>query len=221
MLTLFVGRLLFLDNTLQGIIQRFEDEYPEVRATEGAASPPSGGAPDADADSISSSLTGTSPPSSKYTGTDMTSISAIGGGDDSDDDLSRPIRSRHNSDVSLAAKALSIEEGQVHRLDQKMKHDLWPSHGGASAGSGPSEDDPEHLKVLREKLEALDSNELRERLRIDGVEGVLKHLGEKAEYFRGMVRERPQELEELRRMLRTRIHQGEGAEGTAVVEDEE
>jgi len=90
-------RLLFLDQTLQGMIQRFEDEYPETRLQH------------ADAASTHSSAQSTSPPNSSVP-TISTNLTE-NGTPESDDDEPKALRSRHNSDVSLASRALSLEEG--------------------------------------------------------------------------------------------------------------
>lgn len=105
-----------------------------------------------------------------------TSIGSLHGTDSaSDDEAERPFPSRHNSDVSLAARALSIEEAQVHRMGQKVKRELlspsggradngWNTSTGEDLGAGPALDEngeTEHLKLLRSKLEELQGEELR------------------------------------------------------------
>lgn len=104
------------------MITRFENEYPDTRL------PPS---PPLTTPLPSSSFHATTTPaaapptattaSDPYTYPDETALS--------DDDLdavpeegrtSRPILSRHNSDVSLASKALSQEEGRMLRFGAKF-----------------------------------------------------------------------------------------------------
>ncbi|KAK4945089.1 Microtubules assembly and stabilization protein, partial [Elasticomyces elasticus] len=118
-------RLLFLDETLKGMIHRFEDEYPECRL-----SPPS---PNQLA-SLSSSLSSVHSTNMSMlpngletsTGTLLTEASNaldsdVEGGEDNE------LRSRvhrSNSDVSLAGRALALEEGRVHRLGQKVRRDI-------------------------------------------------------------------------------------------------
>ncbi|QDS76189.1 hypothetical protein FKW77_008157 [Venturia effusa] len=178
-------RLLFLDNTLQGMIQRFEDEYPECRPTPTypitqAKVPPTDRI---DAASSTSSTSGSPANPGSLTSIDPTSMSTSMGSlhgtdsasDDEHDEIERPFLSRHNSDVSLAARALSIEEAQVHRMGQKVKRELLSPSGGradngwnSSAGEDLGAQQPldengetEHLKLLRSKLEELQGEELR------------------------------------------------------------
>ena len=211
-----LGRLLFLDNTLSGIIQRFEDEYPEVRSPSKASREK-----ETDAASSTSSLPDTLSQSLSNSGTvtGETSVSAIGD-DESDGDI-KPVRhQRHVSDVSIAAKELSIEEGQVHRLGQKMKHDLWHKHGGETLGH-PGEDEPEHLRALRDKLDVLDADELRDSVNQVGVEGTLQQFSERVDSFRKLQEENPAELAELRSMLREKASLQEGVETAEPVQKPE
>ncbi|KAL1387598.1 hypothetical protein HDK64DRAFT_219030, partial [Phyllosticta capitalensis] len=97
-------RLLFLDNTLQGIIQRFEAEYPECRPSVLA---PTNGPVVNDA-------------ASAHTGGDSDMEDYL------DEEYLPPLglRSRHNSDVSLASRAQTLEEGRVHRMGQSVRRDV-------------------------------------------------------------------------------------------------
>ncbi|TID18512.1 RNI-like protein [Venturia nashicola] len=178
-------RLLFLDNTLQGMIQRFEDEYPECRPTLPVPiSKANGPSIDrSDAASTTSSKSGSLANPGSLTSVDPTSMSTSIGSlhgsesasDDEHDEVERPFLSRHNSDVSLAARALTIEEAQVHRMGQKVKRELlspsggradngWNTSTGEDLGAGQALDEngeTEHLKLLRSKLEELQGEELR------------------------------------------------------------
>ncbi|KAE9986642.1 hypothetical protein EG327_004234 [Venturia inaequalis] len=180
-------RLLFLDNTLQGMIQRFEDEYPECRPTP-AFPTPQANAPSthlSEAASIRTSNSGSLANAGSLTSVDPTSMSTSIGSlhgtdsasdDDHDhDEAERPYLSRHNSDVSIAARALSIEEAQVHRMGQKVKRELlspsggradngWKTSTGQDLSAGQTLDEngeSEHLKLLRSRLEELQGEELR------------------------------------------------------------
>ncbi|KAK7514095.1 uncharacterized protein IWZ02DRAFT_484303 [Phyllosticta citriasiana] len=147
-------RLLFLDNTLQGIIQRFEAEYPECRPVSQPLNPQELSNRLANSlSSISSSSLrtdndyATAPTSSTSTnagdsvpseslpapasGLVNDAASAHTGGDsDMDDYLDEEylpplgLRSRHNSDVSLASRAQTLEEGRVHRMGQSVRRDV-------------------------------------------------------------------------------------------------
>ncbi|KAK8154570.1 hypothetical protein IWX90DRAFT_58410 [Phyllosticta citrichinensis] len=148
-------RLLFLDNTLQGIIQRFEAEYPECRPVSQPLNPQE--LSNRLTNSLSSLSTSslrtdndyaTAPTSSTSTnagdsvpaeslpaptagGPVNDAASAHTGGDSDmddylDDEYLPPLglRSRHNSDVSLASRAQTLEEGRVHRMGQSVRRDV-------------------------------------------------------------------------------------------------
>jgi hypothetical protein len=156
-----LGRLLFLDNTLKGIIQRFEDEYPETRVP-----PPddiSAVTRTSTQDSTSTHSTGvasssTVSPSSAVT----TATTADADASDSEDEpfLNPPLgqRSRHASDVSLAAKAMVKEEGAVHKIGQEVKRQFLQDKGGdvldrAGEDEGLRQElEREHVRLLKEKL---------------------------------------------------------------------
>lgn len=222
------GRLLLLDQTLQGMIQRFEDEYPETRLA-----PPS---PKQTA-SLSSSL-GTAdsvsvsvPPDglASSVGTLATEVSALSNDSDIDDETLHPPRmpSRHNSDVGIASRALALEEGRIHRLGQKVRRDVLnaPSSRPGSV-SGPSGQevhaqaleaiDP-HLAELSDRLENLSGTELQGRLERDGWEGVLKSLGANYEELRQLQERDPVGWEQFKEsQLKARANIGRGEEASAI-----
>ncbi|KAF2432792.1 RNI-like protein [Tothia fuscella] len=218
-------RLLFLDNTLQGMIQRFEDEYPECRVTPSIPIPATtaGAQEYEDAASTISSAPNSlnSPFSSSITTTDSMVNSMTFQGSDSEEELSTSLRkshdpvrlSRHNSDVSLAARALSIEEGHVHRMGQKVKRDVLSTANGAVGVDEDPELEPVHMKVLRAKLEALKGEELRDSVISEGWEKAADSVSEKASVLRQLQRDNP---EELRRLHERFVSQGDYAHETAV-----
>ncbi|GAM85903.1 hypothetical protein ANO11243_039130 [Dothideomycetidae sp. 11243] len=171
-------RLMFLDQTLQGMIQRFEDEFPECRLAlpapnrEGSMASSFNSAAFSDGPTVESSAA----PIKGY-GTE---------GDSDEDDVvklsARP--SRRGSEVSLASRALSKEEGRMHRLGHGIRQDILkasspangPSsphgeeastvEGGTSAAAGGSGEenkalDEAHLAELTERLEHLSGGEVR------------------------------------------------------------
>jgi hypothetical protein len=179
------GRLLFLDNTLRGMIQRFEDEYPDCRL------PVSEGEPELQPDVNSEASSGSHSPSleasqaaSSTATTSQEGVfrpkmhpenafgykiskrgSANSNNSDSEEDegaISHPLRrsSRHASDVSLAAKALSREEGRVHRIGTKVKADLIEK-GMCVESESECEVDGEHdhFAEVREKLRELEKGD--------------------------------------------------------------
>jgi hypothetical protein len=67
-------------------------------------------------------------------------------------------RSRHASDVSLAAKMLAKEEGAVHKLGQQVKREIMEERGPEIYDQDAEyahDVDQAHVKLLREKLNAL------------------------------------------------------------------
>jgi hypothetical protein len=190
-------RLLFLDQTLQGMIQRFEDEYPETRLPTAS-----------DDASTHSSIPSSSPPTSTSQILPHSTYDpdeAVGP-DTDDEEEPRAIRSRHNSDVSLASRALSLEEGRLHRLGHRVRTELL----NASRPSSPHSDQanlsgtldehelPEHLKVLRLKLQSYSGEEIRHMTESVGWEKAFDTIVENAEELKDMMRENPEEFAKFR-----------------------
>lgn len=173
-------RLLFLDRTLEGMIKRFEDEFPETRLTSDITVPPI------------ITHTHTSPAES----IDLSNGVEEGGFEPdpasaepllSDDEYSgvRPVLSRHNSDVSLASRALSQEEGRMHRFGQKFRRDILKPEGeDHEHGTTGLEDHPLHLKMLRAMVEGLGGEEIRHKIETVGQEAVLEELSNEASLIR-------------------------------------
>lgn len=213
-------RLLFLDSTLQGIIQRFEDEYPECRVNRhpptaseiSAALANSIGSLTSERNSLAETSNsgapteegGASSTSAAHAGEMANTSFAADSASDDDDYHHLPplgLRSRHNSDVSLASRAQTLEEGRIHRLGQSVRREiLRPQtedhlHGttGAEADSEPT-----HLQILRERLFALSGGELRDMVVKDGWEETVRKIGANAEELRELEHERPDEFAQWR-----------------------
>lgn len=157
-------RALFLDQTLQSMIQRFEEEYPETRLP-GTGSAADGSMPPTPGIS-SSSTTFTGLPRSRQDLQLDASVSSAAEldmrGQASDEEegegpKAEELRSggagalkRHGSEVSLASRAQTLEEGRLHRMSQHLRREVVdspttrsppPSRGGpiaASASGGGS-----------------------------------------------------------------------------------
>ncbi|KAH5324508.1 hypothetical protein HBI12_086740 [Parastagonospora nodorum] len=186
-------RLLFLDQTLQGMIQRFEDEYPETRLQ------PS------DTHSINSSsgsMPSNSPPISKVPTLDN-SITDIAN-QDSDEEEGLTLRSRHNSDVSLASRHMSQEEGRLHRFGHRVRTGLLnPSRPNSSSGDEPHNnpaflsgtmDDhglPEHLRSLRMYFHNYSGDEMRHMIEGVGWEKAFNNVVENAAELQNLERDDP------------------------------
>ena len=91
------------------------------------------------------------------------------GADEGDDDAVKPSMSRHNSDASLASRALTLEEGRLHRLGHHLRREIVESSPVTSSSAIASEDDErpprpaagqQRLAILKERLESTPGNEL-------------------------------------------------------------
>ena len=176
-------RLLFLDQTLEGMIKRFEDEFPETRLPSTITSPP---LPDTtrnipeetDQDPLATSLTSTS------FDTERTLVEAPLS---EDEDGLRPMLSRHNSDVSLAYRALSQEEGRMHRFGQKFRRDILKPDLEQRELS--KNEKPIHLQLLRAMVEDLGGEEIKNKLLVGGEELLMKEISDEASYLRQQLKE--------------------------------
>ncbi|KAJ5493922.1 Leucine-rich repeat ribonuclease inhibitor subtype [Penicillium fimorum] len=145
-------RLQFLDMTLHRMIQRFEDEYPETRII--PQLPPALPVPDT---------------ISQHSGDDdgSGSIAAGGnlnssqldenGGDEEDTDQYAVRLSRTSSMTSLHSRAMTSQEGHIHRIGQNLRRDflkpsLVPGHGDEDFDY---DDNNSHIAALRQKLDLL------------------------------------------------------------------
>lgn len=182
-------RLLFLDQTLQNMIQRFEEEYPETRI-----GPPSSPRP---APSIASSRTDHGHPQTELSlDTQATADLTNHVSDDEDlDDETRAVQSglkRHGSEVNLASRALALEEGRLHRLGQHLRREVldsptsssFPAHHQLTTASGSSsqqqvaeDTEARRIKALGDKLDAISGAELKGIVESEGWERVLRKVG--------------------------------------------
>ena len=170
------------------MIQRFEDEYPETRlATSDTASVHS---------RASSGLSNSPPLSSVPTLTDSFTDPTA---QESDEDEPRLLRSRHNSDVSLASRSMSIEEGALHRFGHRVRTGLLnpsrptSSHSEQAFISGTMDDRglPEHLQALREYFMNFSGDELRTKIQGLGWEKAFDSVVENAQELKNLEFEDP------------------------------
>nr|POE75629.1 map-likeous protein 1 [Quercus suber] len=191
-------RLMFLDQTLSSMIQRFEEEFPETRIA--SQSPRA-------APSVSSSTTEVSRPLSMLDlniGTPATDFTANGSDEEVFDDehAIKPSVTRHNSDVSLAARALGREEGHLHRLGQHLRREVMDSPVTASpqgASSAPWQlEEQQRIRALGEKIEGISGTELRTRVANEGWVETLKKLGANYDDLRMLQEQDPQGWEDFK-----------------------
>lgn len=184
------------------MIKRFEDEYPETRVTDAShsASPV--------ASSTLSPITSYTVSSEKNlvkkTGQPAVETSvpepAAASDDETDPSLEPPILLRHNSDVSLASKALGLEEGRMHRFGQKVRRDILAPEddqmlaGQASDDTAVLDEHPlangdlhhksKEVKYLRAMLDGIDGKDLKRCLDAWGEDRLYHELSDEASDLR-------------------------------------
>lgn len=171
-------RLNFLDETLQSMIQRFEEEYPETRLVTPSPVRASG------AEQAAAPL----------------SVNTRGAKSDDEDEFDegvRPAFSRHNSDVSLASRALSMEEGHLHRLGQRMRRSVVDSPV-AAVEEDHSATEEMRMKALKERLEGISGPELKTLVEHDGWDHALGKIGANLNDLRLLQEEDPQAWEQFK-----------------------
>ncbi|KAL8781960.1 MAG: hypothetical protein Q9213_005768 [Squamulea squamosa] len=161
-------RLQYLDVTLDRIIQQFENKYPETRIK----TTPFG-------ENIKSKHTSadttpfTTPPE------DDEAVSPTAADEDDLDSSTalKPALTRRPSDHSLAIRQ-DAEEGRMHRFGQRVRREMLPPDTLDYAhGTTGEENEPEHIRELRNKLEALDGEEIQRRVKEIGPEEVIREIG--------------------------------------------
>jgi hypothetical protein len=206
-------RLLFLDQTLSGMIERFEDEFPETRIQHALSH--------AQDISLSSSIESTE--SGPLSGDFMASSSTKFGTDtsalaesDGDEELNVGSMRRRTSDVSLASRALAIEEGRIHRFGHRVRQDIIdvPSSpvGDDDAGSDVHEEwaPGSHMADIASKLADMSGPEL--RVLVDqegGWDGVMAKMGANVEELRQLQMKDPLGWEQFKEsQLMARANRG-------------
>jgi len=182
-------RLIFLDNTLKGIIKRFEDEFPDTRESADSAiglttsSDEEETIDEDDEKKMSVSLASSIDVSALVRGAKPSSSIS-----DNEEDLAdaTEIRAsglvRSNSSLSLSSKALADEEARVLRAGHKFRsgivrpeHYVLLSSGVEMVGA-----DPNHARLLHELLEELQDETLKEEV---AQKGVVRVYQEKKDYI--------------------------------------
>lgn len=190
------GRLLFLDQTLQRMIQRFEDEFPEAKATDPVAVP--NGIPSPDPSVEDSSMVSGSVDSNGLL--KMTSADGYFPTDAEAKDSMAVKLSRTSSNTSLAAKAFTDEEGRMHRFGQTMRREILKPTGIEDNlhGSSKEDTDPPHLAALRAKLDDLQGDDIRLRVENEGVDNVIREIGLNAKELLALREQDPEGFEAFR-----------------------
>lgn len=143
-------RLQFLDITLHRMIQRFEDEYPETRISPQAEPLPSIPAPD-----TSSQHSGEDGAGSINAGNMANGQIDETGADEEDGEYDVRL-SRASSMTSLHSRAMTSQEGHIHRIGQNLRRDfLTPSLAPGDGEEDSDEEEKSHIAALRQKLDRL------------------------------------------------------------------
>lgn len=124
---------------------------------------------------------------------------------ESDEDEPRVLRSRHNSDVSLASRNMSLEEGRLHRFGHRVRTGLLnPSRPSSSHeesfNTGTMDDHglPEHLRSLREYFSNYSGDEMRHMIEGVGWEKAFDSVVENAEELKNLEKEDPAGFKQFR-----------------------
>lgn len=146
-------RLLFLQRTLDGIIKRFEDEFPETKeaADSGISIPP----PDYQ-------LEKTTTRNSLSSAEAEPEHNAAGSDVEEDFDLKRSL-ARSSSNLSLSSLAQDREEGRALRSGHQFRSGWMTAEQYqllSSAGFEELEKDPHQVRVFNELIDELDDEEI-------------------------------------------------------------
>ena len=175
------------------MIQRFEDEYPETRLEPQAAAKENASEAGSLPSSIENSLFSVGSLDKNESLTERTNLT------EEEEGAVRIPMSRHNSDVSVASRYLAQEEGRMHRFGQQVRRDiLRPQELNYAHGTTGHEYEPAHIQKLRDRLEALGGEEIKEAVEARGPEAVLRDIGATAEELLQLEQEDPENFEKFR-----------------------
>ncbi|KAI4222701.1 MAG: hypothetical protein L6R36_005960 [Xanthoria steineri] len=161
-------RLQYLDTTLERMIQRFENDYPETRIN----TTPFG-------ENIKSKQASAdaSPFVAPSEGDGVLSPTALDEDDLDSSTALKPAMARRPSDHSHATRQ-DAEEGRMHRFGQRVRREMLPPDTLDYAhGTMGEENEPLHMRELRVRLEALDGDVIQKRLDEIGPEEAIKEIG--------------------------------------------
>ncbi|EHL03537.1 hypothetical protein M7I_0177 [Glarea lozoyensis 74030] len=221
-------RLLFLDQTLEGMINRFEDEYPETRVGPPIPIQPTSESKEDTQESPLGSLTGSVdfPNNHDGHGSDTEPAHLEVPMSDDEGETLRPALSRHNSDVSLASRALNEEEGRMHRFGQQFRREIIKPDAENATGK---ETEPHHIQILRAFVDGLGGEEIRDRFHTHGHEALLNDMSNEAKLLKQELKaqdpeawekfvEAQQAAERNRSLQVGHVHEGHAVSSSAVVD---
>lgn len=198
---LLPGRLQFLDATLDGMIQRFEDEYPETRMPGNSTSvaPP---VVDTSSQHSSHDEVASEPHTPENGVDDSENLDEAVGVDivhDGEEAGQYSIRlSRASSNTSLHSRALTTEEGRVHRFGQNVRREiLGPEFSATEDATAPTFEDT-NVSAADDRLDRLRSDEIHSRIALVGVDKALGELDSSVEELWFLQKQDPEAFERLR-----------------------
>lgn len=193
------GRLQFLDSTLERMIQRFEDEYPETRLHKPA--PATTDEILSDDASASSSLENASP--FIRVAPEGPAVKDAISRDPEDDTSGTPLIhaasiSCRSSSPSLASRQAQ-EEGRMHRFGQRIKRDiLRPQTLDYAHGTTGTEVEADYLHDLRSKLEAFEGGEIKARIEQLGPEAAYDAFAATVDELSACDQDDPERFEKIK-----------------------
>lgn len=95
---------------------------------------------------------------------------------------------RRESEVDLHNRELVSEEGTMHRFGQRLRREFFPPKGQNDYlhRTSVTEQDPNHLAVLRSKFEAFGGDEVKEMFLEKGIEATIRDIANDAEMLRNL-----------------------------------
>ena len=154
------------------MIQRFEDEYPETRIAPVTVPETSSQNSGDDGSHLGA------PGLNQFNGNNVDNETAI---DDEDTDNYGIRLSRSSSVTSLHARAMTSEEGHVHRLGQNLRRDFLGPSIDQTDDDDPSNLDYSYINALREKLDRLYEEQEQEQERSRLADKTFEELGSTVE----------------------------------------
>jgi hypothetical protein len=152
-------RLVFLDQTIEGIINRFEDEFPDTRQ------------PD-DTNEIATDTSSTAPEPNTSPELHEADAFALSDTEDVETELRPPIRSRSSSIISHTSRAFSEEEGRALRVGHKFRRSFMSQKEFNMLNNNLEiSNNPHHVKLVTSLMEDLmeDYEEIRKRVEEKGM----------------------------------------------------
>ncbi|KAF7505461.1 hypothetical protein GJ744_000788 [Endocarpon pusillum] len=207
-------RLQFLDSTLQRMIQRYEDEFPECKLPPPPSESRTSSTSQADRDSsyAAASIVSASTETNGLSNT-ASREEAL---EDADERRFGLKLSRTPSNTSLASKALTHEEGRMHRYGQSVCREIalathprtgndQPNSISQTTSTMASDEErsaeASRLRILQERIANMHGEEIsqfREQCHSEGVEKALKDFGVTAQELVELERSDPEAFERFR-----------------------